>query len=83
MAERIGRWIFAVAIAAIGVTSIVWAKASVIFVKCGSHVLPIMPYPPAIVFAALPPVVGGRHSCQLRSPLGRGVVNCADCLGAM
>jgi uncharacterized membrane protein len=47
MAERIGRVIFALAIIAIGIESIVCAHAAVAFVK-GSQVVPIIPYLPAI-----------------------------------
>jgi len=47
MAERIGEVIFACAIVAIGVESIVCARVSVAFVK-GSRVVPIIPYLPAI-----------------------------------
>ena len=46
MVERIGRVLFAIAIVAIGVESIVCLQTSVTFVK-PAHVLPIMPYPPA------------------------------------
>lgn len=47
MTERLGRVIFAFAIVAIGVPSLIWAKASVMLVR-GHPALPIMPYPPAI-----------------------------------
>ena len=47
MAERIGRAIFACAIVAIGVESIVCAQASVAFVK-EHRVVPVIPYLPAI-----------------------------------
>ncbi|MBV8728023.1 MAG: hypothetical protein JO233_09560 [Candidatus Eremiobacteraeota bacterium] len=52
MTERIGRIIFALAIVAIGITSLIWAKASVMFVR-GHPAVPIMPYPPAIPALAI------------------------------
>jgi len=52
MTERLGRVIFAYAIVAIGITSLVWAKASVLFGK-DHPTVPIMPYPPAIPALAI------------------------------